>query len=263
MTFKGIVCPQGVIVPGKDCFECALNNPKRPCHYPSWLIAEVTPGFKDGEVEAWDELHQSYSPTNLAGCKRQIALRRRFDYVIDPGASWAMVRGNAFHRMAEHAWHPTYIVRELKQARNLDLGDGRIVEVRGKVDEYNTHTSHLTDVKTVKYLSGAITDRAKPEWTALLSIYKWLLYPLFNVKTAEIQALDMTGLHRRIYRLWDLDKTEEWMRARARLLWPVYNEDVVPPVIPARERWRCHTCPMRDRCMEWAEEHGEEGPDVE
>lgn len=260
MGFKGIKCPKGDVVPGKACFECALNNPDRKCFYPSWLIAEVIPGFKNGEVEGWDELRESYSPTSLAGCKRQIALRRIFDYTVDPSAYWPMVRGNAFHRMAEAAWKPDYIEREIKVSRLLDLGDGHVVDVHGKADEYNSKTHHLIDVKTVKYLSMGLRADAKPEWLAQLSMYKWLLHPDRPVDSAEIQSLDMTRLDRRTYKLWELEKTEEWMHARAKLLWPVYNEDRVPPVIPASEQWRCRNCFLREQCVLWAREHGEEEP---
>lgn len=261
MPFMGIRCPDPrnpEVVPGEYCYTCACDNQDRKCDYPPFLIKEIIDSKADGEQDR-------FSPTALKACMRQLALRRRYDYAIDPARSWPLVRGNTIHRYVEASPAIDGHIREHTLEVPIDLG-GITVILQGTPDEYIPPQKHLLDYKTVKYISSYMTDpkNPKPEWTAQLSCYRWMLNKHgVEINTAEIVIVDPNQIKRVPYRLWDLATTERYIREQLEKLVAVYMHGAIPPVLPEEDQWRCVNCESRENCENVAVERGEYVPNPE
>lgn len=262
--YKGNKCPDTTkpdVVPYEQCLHCARNRVDRRCPYPSFLIGEIA----TNEVNLRDRI----SPTTLHACMRQLALKRAYDYYIDPGHYWVMVRGNTIHKYVSSLPPEEGHIREETQTVEIHLGEGikaQTVIMEGTPDEYIPHAGHLLDYKTVKYISHFMTDVNDPkfEWTAQLSCYRWILAQKgIVINTAEIVLVGPEEIARVPYRMWDLDYTEEYIKDRVAKLLMVYTMGWIPPVLEPEDQWKCIKCESRNSCENVALMREEMPPDPE
>jgi hypothetical protein len=171
-----------------------------------------------------------------------------------------MVRGSALHRFVATSPSIEGVLREEPFERVVELGGDRNVVVRGIVDEFNTNTGHLVDYKTVSYITPTMIESGKPEWAAQLSIYSWLIFPQYRVNSAEIVMVDPYSIIRKPYKLASLQATEKLVTNAVTTLWLAYYDDILPPVLPSSQQWRCVRCNVREACTEEALSAGQTPP---
>lgn len=244
---------RGEVVSPEVCLGCARSQHQRACNYPAFLIEKI--------IEEEGNVRDRISPTTMHACRRKIALKRKYDYSIDPEKYWPMVRGTAIHEFVEHLPPLAGHVREEKLQVTVFV-DMKPYALEGTPDEYIPDEHHLIDYKSVKAIVPALL-KPKPEWTAQLSCYRWMLLQIgVRIDTAEIVLIDPTKTVRVPYRLWSLERTEEFIREHVLALVRVYAGEI-EPVLPLDEQWKCLACEVREQCEHLADELDEMPPTPE
>jgi CRISPR/Cas system-associated exonuclease Cas4 (RecB family) len=215
----------------QTCLDCSRTRIFRTCDYNHSLLKLM--------VEEQDE---RISPTRLSGCARQIALKRRYPYTIDPKKAYVWVRGTIWHQGIMGS-QGQGVLEEQELSRELD---GVLVQGRADLLE----TGLITDWKTVAYIRK--DHEVAERHVAQLSVYRWLAEPLgIDAPYGELMYMDMTKPKRVVVKLWDTNKTVTWLRNRIPGLLLAYDQtqDRLPPVLTGKdETWMCRDCPVRSQC---------------
>lgn len=228
--------PEGV-APVAQCLEHARTDLWRGCHWPAVLLQQM--------VEVPDE---RISPTRLSLCPRQVALKRRYPYVLDPAVEWLKVRGTLFHAGLAHTAGDG---SELELVREFEG-----VQVEGRLDYCPEGLSWVIDWKTKAYLPA---DFMPPEaHQAQLSVYGWLLEGKgVTCEYGELVYFDMRKVRRFVVPLWSSAEVEAWLRARIPALKQAYDA-TAPLALPYGpddpQAYQCRLCPVQHLCTTLAEQ---------
>jgi CRISPR/Cas system-associated exonuclease Cas4 (RecB family) len=224
----------------RDCLNCSRSRLFRSCDYNYPLLKLM--------VEEPDE---RVSPTRLQQCPRQVAIKRRYDYTVDPKSQWAKVRGTLMHIGLGSITGEGDDQGEVELVRELDG-----VQISGRADLLMPNLGVVTDWKTTAYIRKDHTPRA--DHIGQLSIYRWLAVARgWDVAYGELMYLDMSRPKRYVVELWDQAKVEAWIRERLPSLQAAY--DVQAPLAPVLEgddsvTWPCNYCAVQHICVRLAKE---------
>jgi hypothetical protein len=189
--------------------------------------------FTPGQVrEMWNGPERDYiSPTTLGSCARAWHLKRTTDYWEDIEKSWAKFRGTAIHKLMEGEYNEPDAILEQRRQKTITTAIGPVV-IEGTPDKVVPSKGLLIDYKS---MNDDKIGKLKPAWVQQLSCYRWMLFPDIPIERAFIQQIAMKNTFRLEIKLWDLEKTESWIRARApefaRVLSGGVTEDNLPRVL--------------------------------
>jgi CRISPR/Cas system-associated exonuclease Cas4 (RecB family) len=225
-------------VPVSVCLLHAKKDLFRDCNWNHALLSMM--------VEKPDE---RISATRLMQCPRQIALKRRFEYTLDPAVEYLKVRGTIFHAGLEQLFGEN---NELELERTLPGPEP--VRIQGRLDRLDGGA--VGDWKTKKYINKAF--QPLPDHIMQLSVYAWLAEPLMGrVQHGELMYLDMSKPARFVVKLRGVDEVEDWLRERVPVLLAAYDEAAeLAPALPGRddkkhpEHWKCKSCPVLQLCRD-------------
>lgn len=217
------------------CLAHAREDLWRGCHWTAELLALM--------VETPDE---RLTPTRLLQCPRQVALKRRYEYTLDPKVEWRKVRGVLMHRGLEALSDGE---REVTVARTFETYTitGRLDRIEGAL---------IVDWKTRHYTPR---DFCPPDEHVLqLSLYGWLLEPRLGAMPSygELVYLDMREVRRFVVHLRPVAEIEAWLRERIPALLQAYDATtpLAAPYTPEHpEYFRCKQCPVQEICHHLAE----------
>lgn len=229
----------------------------------------------------WQPEERTYiSPTMLADCTRQAALKRLLPYGEYPDHAYARYRGTMGHVMLEEGQRKlrrdlgiemdaileqplevkirfpgrTFLHRYWDSDINPATGSqtGWVEEevdwllLRGTPDKVLPSKKLLIDYKTIK----EIVSTPKAGWTPQLSCYRWMLHHNgIEIERAIIQQVSMKVPARIEIDLWPLDATEQYIMSRALRFAPVLDGSItldnlppmLDPVLDADQVWLCNS----------------------
>lgn len=266
MPHVAFVCPDPEMPPAvgvQDCLSCARTRVDRACPWNHTLLKLMV-----------DRVDDRISPTRLAQCPRQVALKRRYDYALDPAVQFPSARGTIFHKGLELLAGEDGGLTEVELER-----DFHGTTIQGRLDLVYPDLGLLVDYKTVPYIAaggrtkkdGTLSQATtpSPDHIAQLSVYAWLcrdglwvnrpdpLRVQWPIAAAEVVFLDM-GKSRRVgVQLWDQAQVERYLAQRVPLLQQAYLRDsLLPPVLDPEDPdfYQCERCPVQDICHQLEEE---------
>lgn len=245
------------------CRACALSG-RNPCGLPVPIIYQVTSDRNPKVVQQ--------SATMFAGCPREHAIKKHYDWYVDPRKAYTRAVGSLFHKGAELSVElkgdekPSQFETEKRYYRDFILADGRVVTVSAQLDvliEEPDGTYIIQDYKVTDSLAPSKLGRKVSHYVPQFSIQRWILAGMGK----EVSRIDLHFMihksHKRVNLFPDgdediieaclmtLEETELYLDELLPTLVDGLEGTKMPPVItdPA-DYWRCRYCDVADVCEE-------------
>jgi len=186
-----------------------------------------------------------YSVLDLVGCKRKSFYKQsgilQEENIHDSTlqSMWSTVRGNLLHQMTY-----AYNWRELDMEYKVELKNGKIATVAGRLDMYDWKTKTIMDLKTTDMIKWNIKqgNLPKKEHILQLQIYDTIFSNYIPVEGLNLVYADMTDIV--TFNIQRKDR-REWISQRIQEI----EDSIDSKNTPNGEiNSFCQFCPYQTRC---------------
>lgn len=183
------LCPDGKEVSFEDCLKC--ND--------ECFDIEIREAIFNQEERSREERGGlGITASMITGCPREVYLKRKHEYSVNPKKMWWSLRGQLIHKILETDNRPDGSLKAMSEERLSWDCDG--IEISGKLDRYVLRFAQgglLKDWKTIgdNGMQYIIYKGAKEEHVWQSNIYARILiannYPVNKIEIAYMSMMDV------------------------------------------------------------------------
>lgn len=166
------------------CLKCARGIP--PCNFTYSILKTMYEEYvpEEGKIHV----------TELWGCARQVALKRKLSETVAPEDLWFVVRGKMFHSIMETVGEKEKdILTEYRMSAPFKI-HGKTYSLIGRLDEFDINSGILRDYKTTTQIPRY--SRAYADHGTQVNTYAYLLERdgKYKVNKMEIIYADLDSV---------------------------------------------------------------------
>lgn len=232
----------------RECLECSKSSSH--CEMTPEMLSVMwrssSTGRKNPENPAVTQI--------IKDCLRQVVIQDRYDYYVSPRKQFFAFRGNMIHQilegtLAKDGW------KELYHSREVELPNGRVVKVGGRVDKLIPDKLLIRDYKTTRRIPTKKTG-AYGKHELQLNVYRWIWWLIFQAEKLRIQYIDMSATKTVKVPLMDINEVEELIRQKTFAYVTALEAEDIPQGEYDPKNWVCRYCDVQDICKRLNKEEG-------